>query len=103
MRTDCKADDGWNETRAILAAFVTLPRVDRLLAPGDCDKRRRVARPSPAQSIGQQRCLIVVIADVGCGRRRSLARQNGNAPRFTEARASHGTARQARLATAAGS
>lgn len=41
--------------------------------------------------------LIRNVAGVGFGRRRSLARHNGNAPRFTEARASHGEAGRQRL------
>jgi hypothetical protein len=47
--------------------------------------------------IGQHRWLIRMIAGLGFGGRRSLARHNGNAPCFTEARASRGMARQATL------
>lgn len=49
------------------------------------------------ESFDSEAVLIRIIADVSFSRRRSLARHNGNAPRFTEARASHDMARQERL------
>ena len=91
---------GRNDLRMDLIEYATIqdaPLAASLIIDSttSCSSILRTIRPSTFTAIlagrpfpiRQQRCLIPIIADVCFGDRRSLARHNGNAPRFTEARA----------------